>query len=177
MVVATNSGPGGSGPNILLLSPETGFSGLGRAVFVGDEEIFMTGLFSGERSGQLDPVVRPFNDNEELFLNTFAFLAGAPGLSANANFSACAAPAIQELIADVVQLNLKKGISNSLDAKLDAAVQALDDINQNNNVAAINALQAFINSVAAQRGLNISDADATALIATARAIIALLGGP
>lgn len=97
VAVATNSGPGGSGPNILLLSPATGFPGLGRAVFVGDEEIFMTGLFSGERAGQLDPVVRPFNDNEELFLNTFAFLAGAPGLSANANFSACAAPAIQEL--------------------------------------------------------------------------------
>lgn len=75
-----------------------------------------------------------------------------------------------------MQLNLKQGISNSLDAKLQAVIQSLDDINQNNNVAAINALQAFINSVEAQRGVNISEADATALIAAARAIIALLSG-
>ncbi len=83
---------------------------------------------------------------------------------------------LQQLIADVVALNLKQGISNGLDAKLEAAVNALDDINRNNNASAIAALQAFINSVEAQRGIHISEADATALIAAAQAIIAQLGG-
>jgi hypothetical protein len=86
------------------------------------------------------------------------------------------AEAIQQLIADVVALNLKQGISNSLDSKLAAAAQALDDLNQNNDVAAINALQAFINSVEAQRGVSIADADADAIIAAVQAIIARLGG-
>jgi hypothetical protein len=83
---------------------------------------------------------------------------------------------IQQLIADVIDLNLKQGISNSLDRKLDAVVQALDDLNQNNDVAAINALQAFINSVEAQRGIHITEAEADALIAAAQQIITLLGG-
>jgi len=84
--------------------------------------------------------------------------------------------AIQDLISAVVALNLKQGISNSLDAKLEAAVEVLDDLNENNNVAAINALQAFINSVEAQRGIHIPETDADALIAAAEAIIALLTG-
>ena len=84
--------------------------------------------------------------------------------------------AIQDLIAQVVALNLQQGMSNSLDAKLDAAVQAVDDLNQNNDVAAINSLQAFINAVEAQRGIQISAPDADALIAAAQQIIALLGG-
>ncbi len=67
------------------------------------------------------------------------------------------AEAIQQLIADVVALNLKQGFENSLNAKLDAAVQALDDLNQNNDVAAINVLQAFINAVEAQRGVHIPE--------------------
>ncbi len=86
------------------------------------------------------------------------------------------AEAIQQLIADVVALNLKQGIANSLDSKLEAVSQALDDVNENNNVAAINALQAFINSVEAQRGIQITDADADALIAAVQDIITLLGG-
>ena len=40
----------------------------------------------------------------------------------------------------------------------------------------INSLHAFINYVEAQRGVNITDADADALIASAQAIIASLGG-
>lgn len=73
-------------------------------------------------------------------------------------------------------MNLHQGIENSLDAKLDAAVQALDDINQNNDVAAINTLGAFINAVEAQRGKKITEADADALIAAAQEIIAALSG-
>jgi hypothetical protein len=82
--------------------------------------------------------------------------------------------AIQGLAIHVMTLNLQHGIENSLDAKLEAAVQALDDVNNNNDVAAINSLQAFINAVEAQRGNKISDADADALIAAAQEIIAVL---
>ena len=83
---------------------------------------------------------------------------------------------IQQLCEDVVALNLKQGITNSLDSKLDAVLQALDDVNENNDVAAINALQAFINAVEAQRGVHIPAADADTLIAAAQQIITLLQG-
>jgi hypothetical protein len=86
------------------------------------------------------------------------------------------AEAIQDLVELVAAINLKQGIANSLDSKLDAAFQAVDDLNQNNDVAAINSLQAFINSVEAQRGVSLTDTDADILIAAARQIIALLGG-
>jgi hypothetical protein len=81
---------------------------------------------------------------------------------------------LMELAQDVIDLNLHQGISNSLDAKLSAAMQALDDINENNDVAAINTLQAFINAVEAQRGDKIPEADADALIAAAQEIIDLV---
>ena len=81
---------------------------------------------------------------------------------------------LEQLIQDVVDLNLQQGINNSLDAKLDAVIQALQDVNENNDVAAINALQAFINAVQAQSGIHIPVADADALIAKAQAIIDLL---
>lgn len=78
------------------------------------------------------------------------------------------------LITTVMELNLNNGISNSLDAKLDAAFHALDDMNENNDVAAINALGAFINAVQAQSGGKIPIADADALIADTQEIIDLL---
>ncbi len=74
----------------------------------------------------------------------------------------------------VMGMNLQQGIDNSLDAKLDAAYNALDDVNENNNVAAINSLNAFIDAVEAQRGNKISNAQADDLIAEAESIIALL---
>lgn len=58
----------------------------------------------------------------------------------------------------------------SLDAKLDAALNALNDVNENNDVAAINSMRAFINAVEAQRGKKISEEDADTLIADAELI-------
>ena len=75
------------------------------------------------------------------------------------------------LIETVSNLNLQQGIENSLDVKLDAAVKALQDLNVNNDVVAINALQAFINAVEGQRGNKITDDDADLLISAAQAII------
>lgn len=83
---------------------------------------------------------------------------------------------IVDLIGQVVGLNLQQGIENGLDAKLGAALGALDDVNNNNDGAAINTLEAFINAVEAQRGNKISEADADALIAAAQEAIAALSG-
>ena len=78
---------------------------------------------------------------------------------------------INELINHVKTLNLQQGISNSLDSKLEAANSALSDVNQNNNQAAINSLQAFINAVEAQRGNKITNEQADQLTTAAQAII------
>ncbi|GEM_PF-3499820 len=75
--------------------------------------------------------------------------------------------AIQQLAESVAAMNLQNGIENSLDAKLDAALEALDDLNTNNDVAACNALSAFISAVEAQRGNKLTDAQADQLIAAA----------
>ena len=81
---------------------------------------------------------------------------------------------VLDLMQNVIDLNLQQGIENGLVAKLEAAMQSLDDINANNDVAAVNTLEAFINAVEAQRGTKITEADADALIAAAQEIIALL---
>jgi len=81
---------------------------------------------------------------------------------------------ITQLIATVVDLNLQQGIENSLDAKLETTQSVLEDLNDNNNVAALNSLQAFINAVEAQRGNHISDADADTLVNAANSIISAL---
>ena len=79
-------------------------------------------------------------------------------------------------LADYVDgLSLQKGIANSLLAKLDTALEKLEDENDNNDQAAINSLKAFINAVEAQHGKKILEEDADALIAAAEEIIELLG--
>lgn len=78
---------------------------------------------------------------------------------------------VKALAQKVVSLNLQKGISNSLDAKLDSALNTLDDLNEKNDNAAINALQAFINAVNAQRGKELTETEADELIAAAQDII------
>jgi parallel beta-helix repeat protein len=84
--------------------------------------------------------------------------------------------ATTQIINEVESMNLRVGIESSLDAKLDAAYQAIGDISEKNDVAAINALQAFINATEAQRGQKIPEADADALIAAVQEIIDVLSG-
>jgi hypothetical protein len=78
------------------------------------------------------------------------------------------------LVDDVEALNLDNGISNSLDAKLGNALAALDDLNENSDVSAINRLGAFVSAVEAQAGKGITASDAAILIAQAQGIIDLL---
>ena len=74
-------------------------------------------------------------------------------------------------------MNLSTGITNSLDAKLDAVLNALDDLNANNDVAATNGLYALMNAVEAQRDKKLTPLEADELIAAAQAIIDLLENP
>jgi hypothetical protein len=120
-----------------------------------------TGVFSaGQTSGVL-PGQTSAGGND-------AFVARMNHLSA--------AQLIQQLVAQVVALNLRQGITNSLDAKLQTVLHALEDANQNNNVAAVSLLQAFINAVEAQRGKELTSEQADALITLALEIISVLGG-
>ena len=96
------------------------------------------------------------------------FVTSGPGITPSPQ------EALGEIVNTVLVLNLHAGISNSLDSKLQNAISALDDMNENNDVAAINSLNAFINAVEAQRGNKITEEDANALIAETNAIIALL---
>lgn len=62
------------GPNVLLLPSGTVFSGAGRAVLVGDEEIFASGYTGGAGANRYTE-----GSNRTFFLNTMAYLSGAPG--------------------------------------------------------------------------------------------------
>jgi hypothetical protein len=79
--------------------------------------------------------------------------------------------AIIRLVDTVEGLNLHQGIDNALDAKLQAALQALDDLDDNDFAAAINTLQAFINHVEAQRNKKLTSEQADILVAAAQRII------
>jgi hypothetical protein len=81
---------------------------------------------------------------------------------------------IQDLIDDVAELGLPRGLANALTGKLQAALNKLNDGNPNNDVAAANKLNEFIDQVAAQSGKKIDAEDADVLIATAHLIISQL---
>ncbi|MHC4123294.1 MAG: choice-of-anchor Q domain-containing protein [Planctomycetota bacterium] len=78
------------------------------------------------------------------------------------------------LAEQVMVLELQPGVENSLLTKIDTALQKLEDKNQNNDIAAVNLLKAFINAVESQSGKKIPTEDADALITAAQQIIDLL---
>lgn len=71
---------------------------------------------------------------------------------------------LQQLIDLVASYNLKQGISNSLDAKLQNAQKALDAARNNDIGTACNLVNAFMNEVSAQSGKSITSAQAQALL-------------
>ena len=84
-------------------------------------------------------------------------------------------PSIQDLINTVEEMNLHQGIENSLDSKLQRAqdAQASED---NNSIGTINALQAFINEVEAQRGNKLTSPQADELHSFANNLIKITQG-
>jgi len=83
---------------------------------------------------------------------------------------------VEKLIADVKQMNLQQGIDNSLDAKLEATLGALEALNAEQRSDAVNKLNAFINEVEAQRGKKLTDEQADYLAVDAQKIVDLIHG-
>ena len=77
---------------------------------------------------------------------------------------------------DIIDLDLHPGIETSLLAKLNTAIDKLQDDNAKNDKAAVNSLQAFINAVEAQYGKKIPEQGADSLITAAQQILDLLTG-
>ena len=73
----------------------------------------------------------------------------------------------------MAEINLASGISNTIDNKLDAAIEAFlaDNAEQRND--AVNKMQSFINYTEAQRGKKINDVNAGYLVDDAENIIQL----
>ncbi len=70
-----------------------------------------------------------------------------------------------------ISLKLHDRISDVLEAKMDASLQAMCDPNGNNNAAIVNSLQNLINIATSQSGNQIPKADADAVIAAAQELI------
>lgn len=170
--------PGTVKPNtyqqsILLLN--SAFDG---TVFTDDSlpvnAVDLAGFLDGSE-GDVAHIRMEFVDTSDDKFNGHVF-SGSLVLLAEGAPEEIAGDVIEDLIQDVLNLNLQQGISNALDGKLDAALQLLDDVNGNNDAAALNTLYAFIASVEAQRGKKLTDEQADELIAQANLIIAFLTG-
>lgn len=85
-----------------------------------------------------------------------------------------ASQGISTLSTRVATYNIGQGITNSLDAKLQNVIAALAAANSGQRQDAINRLQAFVSAVEAQRGKELTDAQANELVALATRIIAVM---
>jgi probable HAF family extracellular repeat protein len=81
-----------------------------------------------------------------------------------------AAAQIEALLGVVLSLNLKAGIGNALDSKLQNALAALNR-DQQDNRSAVGILYAFIHSVEAQRGKALTTEQADQLVSAAQDVI------
>lgn len=100
------------------------------------------------------------------------------GITTNfSEFTIMTEPETQGLVDKVEELNLQQGIQNSLDAKLQRALNAESaEANNNNNTKIINALGAFINEVEAQKGNKLTNDQADELHSFADNLIKIIQG-
>ena len=77
----------------------------------------------------------------------------------------------------VVLFNLKSGIANALDGKLERALSALEAENAAQRQDAVHHIAAFVQHVEAQRGRVVEQAQADELVSCADEALSLLGGP
>lgn len=82
---------------------------------------------------------------------------------------------LEDLTGNVMSFNLRQGIENALDAKLEAILFALDDASNGDAIQATNMLIAFNQNVEAQRGVHLTDDQADTLIGSAQVCIDLIG--
>ena len=82
---------------------------------------------------------------------------------------------ISDVVAVVKALDARQGIVTSLDAKLEAALDALDSAKAGERATACQKLDAFKNEVQAQAGKSLTQEDADGMITDARRIKAVIG--
>jgi hypothetical protein len=107
------------------------------------------------------------DESEKLLWSQGLFLLKAPSVPEEET----PGEMLVDLIEDVESINLDNGISSSLDAKLENAVDAFLADNAEQREDAVNKLEAFIKSVEAQKGKKISEDEADYLVESANKII------
>ena len=80
------------------------------------------------------------------------------------------------MVQTVQSMNLQQGITNSLDAKIQNAMDSLNAMNADQRSDAVNKLQAFVNSVEAQRNTKLTNEQADYLIMQAQNAMNLIQG-
>jgi len=169
--------------------PPTAEAGANRAVLVG-EAVSFDGSASSDPDGSVTGWQWDFGDNATATGMAVTHIYTAAGqftltltvtddAGATASDTASVtvqtvAQGIQSLMSAVQSLNLQVGIANSLDAKLENALEAYQAAKAGNRQDAANKLRAFINEVEAQRGKKLTSAQATQLIAVTNRILGVL---
>jgi hypothetical protein len=74
-------------------------------------------------------------------------------------------------------LDIPEKLQDQLGQRLLGVVERLEDQNSENDVAAVNKLEAFVNAVEAQRGKQIPEADADALVESVVGVIGAIESP
>lgn len=131
-----------------------------------------TGVIGQNSTGSLT-VELFFSEDRTLLEGPATLTSALPGQEIGvATLSLPSAEALlSNLVEVVVDLNLSGGISNAFDSKLQNALAALDRAKSGDNASAIGILYAFIQSVEAQRGKQLSESEADQLVASAQAVI------
>ena len=127
-----------------------------RPVFIGAS----AEAFEGKLNGIVDEATI-YNRALDVGEVGLLFAAGSAGKCASV------AGQLASLAHYVQSLNLAAGISNSFDAKLRTALEALDDAKAGNNPSVCNRIQAFVNEVAAQNGNSLTGSQAAQLTSMA----------
>jgi hypothetical protein len=128
-----------------------------RPVFIGTSG---ETVFDGKLNGIVD---------EASIYNRALGQAEVAGLHAAGTAGKCASVTglITSLATFVQTLNVAGGIANSLDAKLQTVLAALDDASAGNTASVCNRMAAFVNEVRAQTGKALTEAQANQLTAMA----------
>lgn len=129
---------------------------------------------SGETvfDGRLDGIV-----DEASVYNRALTGAETAALHAAGSSGKCASAAglLTSLVNFVQTLNVSRGIANSLDVKLQNALEALDAAGAGDMVSACGAMAAFLNEARAQSGQALTEAQAAQLIGLAEQVRVALG--
>jgi hypothetical protein len=105
-----------------------------------------------------------------------AAISDGQGIGTIANDDLLPELMVETLSDEVAATYLPEATKTSLIASLKTALKVLEDFNPKNNVAAINAIESFINKIEAQHGKKIPEEVANKLIDEAQDIIEVLSG-